>query len=139
MEQVKPLDSEFLSWALGDESKLTPEQAKQLSILRREDVLKPTFYVGTGTCGLGAGAADTLEAVKAFVKENNLDADIVEVGCVGLCAVEPIVDIQLPGKNRISFQQMTKDAVPAVLDAAVNKGEAVADHIVNELDYINIG
>ena len=53
MEQVKPLDTEFLSWALGDTSNLTPQQAQKLSILRREDVEKPTFYVGTGTCGLG--------------------------------------------------------------------------------------
>ena len=132
MEQVKPLDTEFLSWALGDTSNLTPQQAQKLSILRREDVVKPTFYVGTGTCGLGAGAGETLEAVKTFVKENNLDADIVEVGCVGLCAVEPIVDVQLPGKNRIAFQQMTKDVTPAVLDAIVNKGEIVADHVMGQ-------
>jgi (2Fe-2S) ferredoxin len=132
MEQVKPLDSEFLSWALDGASNLTPEQVQRLAILQREDVVKPTFYVGAGTCGLGAGAADTLEAVKAFARENNLDADIVEVGCVGLCAVEPIVDVQLPGKNRIAFQQMTKDEVPAVLDALVNKGEVVADHLMGQ-------
>ena len=86
MEQVKPLDKEFLSLALGEATNLTPEQARKLAILRREDVEKPTFYVGTGTCGLGAGAGFSLEAVKKFVADNKLDADVVEVGCVGLCA-----------------------------------------------------
>ena len=42
----------------------------------------------------------------------------MEVGCIGLCAVEPIVDVQLPGKNRVSFQRVTHDRVENILDQA---------------------
>jgi len=88
-----------------------------LSKLKREDVSKPTIYVGTGTCGLGAGAGKTLEAIKAYLAEKNIDADIVQVGCIGLCAEEPMVDFQLPGRTRISFRKITEDKVPQLMDA----------------------
>ncbi|HOR46137.1 MAG TPA: NADH-ubiquinone oxidoreductase-F iron-sulfur binding region domain-containing protein [Caldisericia bacterium] len=88
-----------------------------LSKLKREDVSKPTIYVGTGTCGLGAGAGKTLEAIKVYLAEKNVDADIIQVGCIGLCAEEPMVDFQLPGRTRISFRKITEDKVPKLMDA----------------------
>jgi len=88
-----------------------------LSKLKREDVSKPTIYVGTGTCGLGAGAGKTLEAIKVYLAEKNVDADIIQVGCIGLCAEEPMVDFQLPGRTRISFRKITEDKVPQLMDA----------------------
>lgn len=88
-----------------------------LSKLKREDVSKPTIYVGTGTCGLGAGAGKTLEAIKVYLAEKNVDADIIQVGCIGLCAEEPMVDFQLPGRTRISFRKITEDKVSQLMDA----------------------
>ncbi|MDO4586047.1 MAG: NADH-quinone oxidoreductase subunit NuoF [Planctomycetia bacterium] len=136
MQQISPLDKDFLAWAIGTDSK-TPEQAAELAILRRENVEKPAIYVGTGTCGLGAGAGYTLSAVKRFVEKNNIDAEIVEVGCVGLCVVEPIVDVQLPGKNRISFKQMTEDKVDSVLSAIFN-GEVIQDSVMGQYRTTNL-
>ena len=85
----------------------------QWSLLRREQVNRTTFYVGAGTCGLGAGAQKTLDALRAYIDEQKLDADVVEVGCIGLCSAEPLVDVQLPGRTRVSFQHVTaKKVVP---------------------------
>ena len=94
----------------------TTSRTSQISILKREVVTKPVFFVGMGTCGLGAGAAKTLEALKRCLTDRGTDVDIVEVGCVGLCSAEPIMDIQLPGKNRLSFQSVTEEQVPMLLD-----------------------
>jgi len=82
-------------------------------------VAKPVFFVGMGTCGLGAGAAKTLDALKRCLTDRGIDVDIVEVGCVGLCSAEPIMDIQLPGKNRLSFQSVTEEQVPMLLDSVL--------------------
>ncbi|MDX9890598.1 MAG: hypothetical protein RBT13_07200 [Bacteroidales bacterium] len=90
----------------------------QRSTLKREKINKPLIYVGAGTCGLGAGAAETINAIKTYLKNKKIDADIMEVGCIGLCAVEPIVDVQMPGKNRVSFQKVTHDRVEGILDQA---------------------
>lgn len=72
---------------------------------------RPVVFIGTGTCGLGAGAGATLKAIEAFIDENKMDVELVQVGCVGACAAEPVVDIQLPGKTRLSFGEVTADKV----------------------------
>jgi NADH-quinone oxidoreductase subunit F len=92
---------------------------QRLALLRRERVTKPTIFVGTGTCGLGAGAAKSVAAVKSYLAESKLDADLVEVGCLGMCSEEPMLDVQLPGKARVSFTRVTAERVPEVLGAAL--------------------
>lgn len=90
---------------------------QQLSVIRRETIERPVIYVGAGTCGLGAGAGKTLEAIRQFLSDKMMDADVIETGCIGLCAVEPIVDIHLPGFNRISFQQVDGSEAGKLLES----------------------
>jgi NADH:ubiquinone oxidoreductase subunit F (NADH-binding) len=86
--------------------------------LRREVVARPVIYIGTGTCGLGAGAAKTMTAVRAYLERRpHLGAEVVEVGCIGLCVEEPLVDVQLPGRPRLSFPRVTEKQVDGLLDA----------------------
>jgi NADH-quinone oxidoreductase subunit F len=92
---------------------------ERIALLRREKVERPIIFVGTGTCGLGAGAGKTMEAAKAYIAAKKLDADVVEVGCLGMCSEEPMLDVQLPGKARVSFARVTEERVNAVLDAAL--------------------
>ncbi len=84
--------------------------------LRRDTVALPVILVGAGTCGLGAGAGKTLQVIKKYLEMKKIAADVREVGCIGLCSAEPLVDIQLPGKGRLSFQHVTADKVEEILD-----------------------
>jgi NADH-quinone oxidoreductase subunit F len=95
---------------------------QRLSHLRRDLVDIPCIYVGTGTCGLGAGAGKTLEAIRSYLVSKGTKARIVEVGCIGICSEEPIMDIQLPGRTRIAFSKVDADKVPAILDALLTGG-----------------
>jgi NADH:ubiquinone oxidoreductase subunit F (NADH-binding)/Pyruvate/2-oxoacid:ferredoxin oxidoreductase delta subunit len=92
----------------------------QLKVLRREDVTAPVLFIGTGTCGLGAGAGKTKLAAQEYLTRQGIDATIIDVGCIGLCSSEPILDIQLPGKKRISFEKVTADKVEGILDKIFN-------------------
>jgi len=87
-----------------------------LASLRRETLERPAIFIGAGTCGLGAGAANTIAAIKGFLKERKFDADVIEVGCNGMCSDEPIVDIQIPGRTRLSFGAVTEEKVASLLD-----------------------
>jgi len=131
------LSPEDVQHLLGDDG--TSEQPKQferrLALLRRTEVERPTIYVGAGTCGLGAGAAKTIEAVKSYLATHHVDGDVVELGCIGLCAAEPLLDIQLPGRTRVGFKQVTADKVDGLLDAALNGNiptESVLGQIRND-------
>lgn len=91
---------------------------EELSKIRKDTIIKPVIYIGTGTCGLGAGAAKTLNETEKYLADRDIDAEVIKVGCIGLCAAEPLLDIQLPGKTRISFQQVNADKVEQILDGA---------------------
>ena len=80
--------------------------------LKYEEHDKPIIIIGMGTCGLASGAAKVKEAIEAELKKLNIEAIIEGTGCIGYCAVEPIVDIKLPGKDRISYQEITVKDVP---------------------------
>jgi len=101
-----------------EDGTLSPGECEALRArLRRELLERPAIFIGAGTCGLGAGAGKTLAAVRRYLDVHDIEADVIEVGCIGLCAAEPMVDVQLPGRTRVSFQSVTADKVTALLDA----------------------
>jgi len=95
-------------------------KGEEYKILSRQLVEKPIIYVGAGTCGLGAGANKTISSIKSYIQSHKIDTEIVEVGCIGLCAAEPIVDIQLPGFNRIAFGNITEEKVDSLMESILN-------------------
>lgn len=103
--------------------------ADKVAQLRRHKITKPVIYIGTGTCGFMAGAAETRESIFNYLLDKKIQADVVEVGCIGLCSEEPIVDVQVPGKNRLSFRKVTEDKVGEILDSAFSKTPVEEDVI----------
>lgn len=77
---------------------------------------KPCFIIGTATCGQAAGAMAVVDAIKAELEKRNIDAEIMQVGCIGMCYIEPMVDIVKPGKPRISYGNVTPDLVPKLIE-----------------------
>jgi len=87
-----------------------------MNLLLRRKLSRPVIFVGTGTCGIAAGAGQTLKAVYDYLEKTQTQADVVEVGCIGLCNAEPLLDFQTPGKARISFRKVTASIVSSILD-----------------------
>ncbi|MFB3908818.1 MAG: NADH-ubiquinone oxidoreductase-F iron-sulfur binding region domain-containing protein [Candidatus Eisenbacteria bacterium] len=124
----------FSNGPLCHESKGCHEhRSAEVARHRRASTTRPILYVGTGTCGLGAGAGKTLAAVRAYLEERRLDVEVVEVGCIGLCSAEPIVDVQLPGRRRLSFHSVTQKKVVDLLDRTLG-GSPPSDHLLGQHD-----
>lgn len=80
------------------------------------DHAMPLIFVGAGTCGLGAGAGKTIKAIESYCKDKGITVKIIKTGCIGLCSAEPIVDVKLPDKARISFGSVTEDSIASFLE-----------------------
>lgn len=106
-------------------------QSDKLNQIRYDNINKTVIFVGAGTCGLGSGAGKTIIAIKNYLKEKNIEADIVEVGCIGLCSIEPIMDIQVPNRTRLSFKFVTEKKVALILDDFFN-GKINNEHILGQ-------
>ncbi len=77
---------------------------------------KPRILIGTATCGRAAGAMDTLEAINGELSRRGIDAIVMQVGCIGLCYAEPLVDIIKPGRPRICYSAVTPEIVPQLIE-----------------------
>lgn len=81
----------------------------------------PIIFIGMGTCGLASGAEKVRSAIEEELIKQNLKAAIVPTGCIGYCAKEPIVDIKLPGKDRISYCEVFPKDIPQLIETTITK------------------
>jgi len=63
----------------------------------------PSIFVGNATCGRSAGSVEILEKFKTETAEKSISCNIVEVGCIGMCYIEPVVGIYKPGYPTIIY------------------------------------
>ena len=78
--------------------------------------------VGMATCGIAAGARPVLAAFTDEVAKRNLSGVMVsQTGCIGVCRLEPMVEIYTPGSEKVTYVKVTPNMV----------GRIVAEHIVN--------
>jgi len=82
--------------------------------------------VGTSSCGLAAGADETLRAIKRYLSQNGIEAEVVPVGCMGLCYMEPIVEMVGRGMPSAIYGHVTPDRVKAIIDSYVNGDVSLA-------------
>lgn len=114
-----------------DELRRLREQVQE-SINTRLDT-GTTIIVGMGTCGIAAGARDTMHSILEELKKLNIDAHVTTVGCIGMCAREPLVDIEQVGKPRITYGNVTPERVPQLIEQHLVKGNVVNEWVVGRL------
>jgi NADH:ubiquinone oxidoreductase subunit F (NADH-binding)/(2Fe-2S) ferredoxin len=89
--------------------------------------------VGTSTCCLAKGAELTYNALAYGIQSKKIDAELVKVGCNGMCWAEPIIEIHQPGKPKIIYGNVTEKEIPRVLEA-ISTGEIIADLAIARID-----
>ncbi|MCJ7593975.1 MAG: NADH-quinone oxidoreductase subunit NuoF, partial [Desulfobacterales bacterium] len=80
-----------------------------------EKLPQPLIYIGMGTCGIAAGAQEVLDAAKQSLKRMNLLGRILQVGCMGMCYIEPLMGIRKPGRPIIYYGDLTPARTEEVL------------------------
>lgn len=113
------------------------EQAQQDFKIRTDTGTK--IIVGMGTCGIAAGARETMHAILAELNEHQIDANVTTVGCIGMCSKEPLVDIEQAGKPRITYFNVHPDMVPRLIDEHLLKGQVVQEWALGRVSSEGIG
>lgn len=103
-----------------DPEKGNPVLQRNLGKIRHNFVDKPHIFIGMGSCGIIAGAEKVKKAVETHLKNNKIEAEVIETGCIGICTEEPILDIQIPGRSRLSFSKVNEESALEIIDAVTN-------------------
>lgn len=95
----------------------------------REDGIR--VVVGMATCGIAAGARPVLSAFLKEVEKRNLkDITITQTGCIGMCRLEPIVEVYIPGKEKVTYVHMTEEKVAKVMSDHIINGQPVKEFTI---------
>lgn len=90
--------------------------------IRKSDEAEKRVVVGMATCGIAAGARPVLQAFVDEVATRGLnDVVVSQTGCIGVCRLEPLAEIFVPGQEKVTYVKLTPDMVKKI----------VADHLVN--------
>lgn len=108
------------------------EEIKQRTLdsvnLRKDRMGGTRVVVGMATCGIAAGARPVLLTFLEEVKKRNLgDVTVSQTGCIGVCRLEPMVEVTRPGEEKVTYVKMTADKVKRVIAEHIVNG-----HVVNE-------
>ena len=84
--------------------------------------------VGMATCGISAGARPVFEAFEEEVKKGGLsDVIVKQTGCIGFCSLEPIVEVRVPGREKVTYVNMNAEKAGKVAAAHLAGGEPVTE------------
>ena len=98
------------------------QQALEHIAMRREVHDAARVVVGMATCGIAAGARPVMLKFVDEINTRKLDhVTVSQTGCVGMCRYEPMVDVFIPGQEKVTYVKVTPEMVPRI----------VAEHIVN--------
>ena len=90
--------------------------------LRKEEGEATRVVIGMATCGIAAGARPVMLAFMEEIEKRQLNhVTVSQTGCIGMCRLEPMVDVILPGKEKVTYVHVKPEMVPRI----------VAEHIVN--------
>ena len=87
--------------------------------------------VGMATCGIAAGARPVLTAFLEEVQTRDLkNISVAQTGCIGVCRLEPIVEVYVPGQEKVTYVRMTPEKVPGIVSEHLVNGRVVSEYTI---------
>ena len=96
------------------------------------------IVVGMATCGIAAGARPVLDTIVEEVAKQGLGekAAVAQTGCIGICRLEPIVEVFETGKEKVTYVKMTPEKAQRVVAEHIKGGQPVLEYTIAPEDGI---
>jgi|APHig6443718053_1056840.scaffolds.fasta_scaffold77235_2 NADP-reducing hydrogenase subunit HndB len=105
------------------------------NVNQRKDRTTTRIVVGMATCGIAAGARPVLLAIMDEISKQGLsDVSVVQTGCIGVCRLEPIVEVIKPGEEKVTYIKMDADKARRMVNEHVVGGKVVDEYVMHIID-----
>ena len=99
--------------------------------MRKEDENAARVVIGMATCGIAAGARPVMLKFLEEIKEKDLQhVTVSQTGCIGMCRLEPMVDVILPGQEKVTYVKVKPDMVDRIVTEHLIGGTPVAEYTI---------
>ena len=100
-----------------------------------KDRKNPRIVVGMATCGIAAGAKPVMEAILDELKQLGIkDVVVAQTGCIGICRLEPVVDVIMPGEEKVTYVKMTAPMARRIVRNHVKNGNVVDEYTMHVVE-----
>jgi NADP-reducing hydrogenase subunit HndB len=87
--------------------------------------------VGMGTCGIAAGARETMKAVLEVIERDNLsDIIVTQTGCIGLCEWEPIVEVVVGNEPKVMYGKVSQEMAKQIMREHIEGGKVLPEFVI---------
>jgi (2Fe-2S) ferredoxin len=87
--------------------------------------------VAMGTCGIAAGARDTMKSVLSFIEAEQVSGvTVTQTGCIGLCEQEPIVQVVLGDQPKVAYGKVDADVARKIMKQHVQNGQPLKEYVI---------
>ena len=99
--------------------------------LRKDDNIDTRVVVGMATCGIAAGARPVMLAFIEELKKRGIEnVTVAQTGCIGVCRLEPMVEVYVKGQEKVTYVKMTADKVARVVNDHIVNGRPVDEYTI---------
>lgn len=87
--------------------------------------------VAMGTCGIAAGARDTMKSVLNYIENEKVNGvTVTQTGCMGLCEQEPIVQVVIGDQPKVAYGKVSPQVVEKIMKQHVQNGQPLTENII---------
>lgn len=119
--------------SLDELKKIREEHKNKIGLRQHAESGTDTIeiLVGMATCGIAAGARETLNAfVEEAGKQGLGNVKVVTVGCIGYCHSEPTVQVNMPGREPVLYGNVKKERVTEIVEKHIKGGQPVGNMVL---------
>lgn len=114
-----------------EELKAIRDRVQNQMDLRNDNDNDTRIVIGMATCGIAAGARPVLNEFLQEINKRGLSGvTVTQTGCIGMCRLEPIVEIFKPGEEKVTYVKMTPDKVAKVVTEHIVNGRPVMEYTI---------
>ena len=92
---------------------------------------KIQVIVGMGSCGIAAGALQTMQAILEQTEAEHLHGiQVSQTGCNGQCENEPIVQVISSDQHKVTYGKVSPEVVRRILREHILGGKVVQEYVI---------
>ncbi len=115
--------------SLEELAKIRESALKKVDL--RQERKGTRIVVGMATCGIAAGARPVLTTLIEEAQKRNLqDVEVTQTGCIGVCRLEPIIEVYKEGEGKVTYVEMNTEKAKRIVAEHLVNGKVVSEYTI---------
>jgi len=94
--------------------------------------------VGLASCGIAAGGRKVYDAFSTLILNKELDIELKQTGCIGMCYNEVLVEVSPPEGKHVFYKHVTPQQVERIVEEHLIDGKPVTEWVIPAEEIDNL-